>query len=102
MADWLPIEQAPRDGTFQWIGRDGEYSFADWMRYNISNRRWEFSDGSYLGGKSYGSLFFHPLPGPPAKGIEAAQADETRSGSAEGESPVRDSAFAHTQSESHS
>jgi hypothetical protein len=61
--EWLPIESAPHDGKYQWIGRGGDFPFADWLRW--SGERWEFSDGSYLD-PSYGGLLYHPLPAPPA------------------------------------
>lgn len=64
--DWLPIDQAPKDKGYQWIGRDGDLPFADFMRWN--GERWVFSDGSYLDDrKPLGKLFYHPLPLPPAR-----------------------------------
>jgi len=60
---WKPISAAKKDGSYEWIGRAGDFPFVDFMRWNTRKRRWEFPDGSHLvKNPIYGELFVHPLP----------------------------------------
>jgi hypothetical protein len=68
MSDWKPIDASARDGAYKWVGRAGDFPFADFMRWSAGDQKWFFIDGSWMEEVTpYGTLVYFPLPAAPAE-----------------------------------
>ena len=63
MADWQPIETAPRDGT-RVLTYDSVRGFRDLMKWNMKTGDWRDDAGEFFLQPTH----WQPLPAPPSEG----------------------------------